>query len=448
MRRVAVSGIGVVSPLGNSVAELMAAARAGRSGVHRLETPFARRLAAPIAATVRFDEGEGCDAGKARMLDRFSVLALFAANQAVASSSGALMGIERARAGVFVGTGMGGTHTMDGGYQTLYGELSDRIKPFTILMGMHNAAAAWIGIEHDLRGPNMTYSTACSSSTVAIGEAWMRVAYGQLDVAIAGGSEAPLSPGSLKAWEALHTVATIDAENPSASCRPFSKNRSGMVLGEGAAMLVIEPWDRAIARGAHIHGEILGYGQSNDASHITRPSVEGQAAAMSAALLASRTDLHDVDAINAHGTGTQANDRTETAAIRAVFGACAERIPISATKAMHGHLLGAAGALECVLSLLAMQHEVALPTMHLDQPDPDCDLDYVPNRAREGVAAQVMLSNSFAFGGTNAVLVMRRGDRCLHRTQPPPAVPPPLAVAARTMAGDLAAPRSIASEAT
>jgi len=411
MRRVAVSGIGVVSPLGNTAAEVWSHARAGRSGVRRLEMPFSNRLAAPIAATATFDEGLDIEPGKARMLDRFSLLALFAANQAVHGARGALEGIDRERAGVFVGTGMGGTLTMDGGYQTFYGEQSDRIKPFTILMGMHNAAAAWIGIEHGLRGPNMTYSTACSSSTVAIGEAWMRVACGQLDVAIAGGSEAPLSPGSMKAWEALHTVATMDVENPAASCRPFSKNRSGMVLGEGAAMLVIEPWDRAVARGAHLYGEILGYGQSNDASHITRPSVEGQAAAMNAALRAAGVDRQEVEAINAHGTGTQANDRTETAAIRAVFGARADRIPISATKAMHGHLLGAAGALECVLSLLALQHEVALPTVHLQMPDPDCDLDYVANTAREGLAAQVMLSNSFAFGGTNAVLVLRRAAR-------------------------------------
>ena len=406
MRRVAISGIGVVSPLGNSTAEVWVRAHAGRSGVRRLDMPFASRLAAPIAATARFDVGVDFEAGPSRMLDRFSMLALFAANQAVHGSHGALTGVARERAGVFVGTGMGGTQTMDGGYQTLYGEQSDRIKPFTILMGMHNAAAAWIAIEHELRGPNMTYSTACSSSTVAIGEAWMRVACGQLDVAIAGGAEAPLSPGSLKAWEALHTVATVDAEDPSTSCRPFSKNRSGMVLGEGAAMLVIEPWRRAVARGANIMGEILGYGQSNDASHITRPSVEGQAAAMKAALLAARTPPQAVDAINAHGTGTQANDKTETAAIRAVFGPRAEQIPISATKAMHGHLLGAAGALECVLSLLAMRHAVALPTMHLQQSDPDCDLDYVANQARDGVAARTMMSNSFVFGGSNAVLVL------------------------------------------
>ena len=415
MRRVAVSGIGVVSPLGNSTADVWANARAGRSGVRRLETGFASRLTAPIAAIARIEEGTGygIDAGKARMLDRFSLFALIAANQAVQGSGDALAGLDPARAGVFVGTGMGGTHSMDEGYQTLYGERSDRIKPYTILMGMHNAAAAWIGIEHGLQGSNMTYSTACSSSTVAIGEAWLRVASGQLEVVIAGGAEAPLSPGSLKAWEALHTVATMDPADPAASCRPFSKNRSGMVLGEGAAMLVIEPWERAVARGAHILGEVLGYGQSNDASHITRPSLAGQASAMAAALQAARVAPQEVDAINAHGTGTQANDRTETAAIRAVFGARAAHIPISATKAIHGHLLGAAGALECVLSLLAMQHEVALPTMHLQQPDPDCDLDYVPNTARAGVAAQVMLSNSFAFGGTNAVLVLRRAHRAI-----------------------------------
>ena len=410
MMRVAVSGLGVVSPLGNTAAQVWANARAGRSGIHRLDIPFANRLTSPIAATATLVEGIDFDAAKTRMLDRFSLLAVYAANQAVKNSNDALERVDRSRAGVFVGTGMGGSHTMDNGYQTLYGENSDRIKPFTILMGMHNAAAAWIGIEHQLTGPNMTYSTACSSSTVAIGEAWIRVACGQLDVAIAGGSEAPLSPGSLKAWEALHTVATMDTDDPGTSCRPFSRNRSGMVLGEGAAMLVIEPWDRAMARGAPIIGEILGYGQSNDASHITRPSVEGQAAAMKAALLAARSSPQDVDAINAHGTGTQANDRTETAAIRVVFGARADLIPISATKAMHGHLLGAAGALECALSFLAMQHEVALPTMHLQQTDPECDLDYVANIARERVPARVMMSNSFAFGGSNAVLLLRHAN--------------------------------------
>lgn len=306
-----------------------------------------------------------------------------------------------------MGTGMGGTLSMDSGYQTLYGEGSDRIKPFTVLQGMHNAAAAWIGIEHHLRGPNLTYSSACSSSAVAIGEAWLRVASGQLDVALAGGSEAPLSCGSLMAWEALHTVATPDPDDPATSCKPFSKNRSGMVLGEGAALLVLEPWDRARARGAPILGEVLGCGLSNEGRHITRPSAEGQAAALRAALQSAGICAEEVDAINAHGTGTQANDAAETAAIRAVFGARAEHMPVSATKALHGHLLGAAGALEAALALLALQDQVALPTCHLQEPDPACDLDYVPNSVRCGFKGRTVLSSSFAFGGSNAVLALR-----------------------------------------
>ena len=272
---------------------------------------------------------------------------------------------------------------------------------------MHNASAAWIAIDFKLRGPSLTYSTACSSSAVAIGEAWLRIASGSLDLALTGGCEAPLAFGSLKAWEALHTLATIDPADASASCKPFSRDRSGMVLGEGAAMLVLEPWDRAVARGATIHGEVLGCGLSTDIGHITRPSVQGQAAAMQSALQAAGLEPLAIDAINAHGTGTPANDAAETAAIKAVFGARAYEIPVSATKAMHGHLLGASGALEAVLSLLAMQHAVALPTLHLHAADPDCDLDYVPHEVRSGVAARTMLSNSFAFGGTNAVLVLR-----------------------------------------
>ena len=409
MRRVAVTGLGVISPLGSSAAELFRNARAGRSGIHRLDAPFAHRLLAPLAASVPFDGADHFELPRLRMLDRVSQFALVAARQALADANAStkLPLFDRSRAGVFVGTGMGGTHTLDDGYKTLYGDGSDRIKPFTVLMGMYNAPAGWIGIEHDLRGPNLTYSTACSSSTVAIGEAWLRIAAGGLDVAIAGGAEAPLSFGSLKAWEALHTLASIDPDAPSASCKPFSANRSGMVLGEGAAMVVLEPWQTAQARGAFIHGEVLGYGLCTDASHITRPSVEGQAAAMRAALQSAMLDAGDVDAINAHGTGTLANDAVETAAIRTVFGERAPHIPVSATKAMHGHLLGAVGALECVLSLLAMQHRVALPTMHLQTADPECDLDYVPNQARDAVAVLTMLSNSFAFGGTNAVLALR-----------------------------------------
>jgi len=407
VRRVAVTGLGVVSPLGNSADEAFANARGGRSGIHRLDAPFANRLVGPLVASARFEGADHFEPPKLRMLDRVSQFALFAANQAVDEARIDLSQVDRGRAGVFVGTGMGGSMSSDDGYKTLYGDRSDRIKPFTVLMGMHNAPAAWIGIEHHLRGPNLTFSTACSSSAVAIGEAWLRIARGDLDIALAGGAEAPLSFGSLKAWEALHTLASVDADHPSASCKPFAKNRSGMVLGEGAALLLLEPWDQAVARGAPVQGEILGYGLSNDASHITRPSVEGQVAAIGAALAAAALEPEAIDGINAHGTGTAANDRVETDAIKSVFGERAYGIPISATKALHGHLLGATGALECVLSLMAMQRGVALPTMHLQIPDPECDLDYVPNAARESMTVRTMLSSSFAFGGANAVLVLR-----------------------------------------
>jgi 3-oxoacyl-[acyl-carrier-protein] synthase II len=406
MRRVAITGMGVVSPLGNGLDEVWRAAYAGRSAIHLLDSPFAPRLLAPLVASASLDAAALFEPAKLRMLDRVSQLALAAAKQALQQVGGDLGGADRSRVGVLVGTGMGGSNAIDEGYRTLYGDASDRIKPFTVLLGMYNAPAAWIGIEHDLRGPSLTYSTACSSSSVAIGEASLRVAGGSLDMAIAGGAEAPLSFGSMKAWEALHTLASVDARQPSASCKPFSRARSGMVLGEGAAMLVLEPWEGAVARGALIHGELLGYGLTTDACHITRPSVAGQAAAMLAVLQSAGLAPGAVDAINAHGTGTQANDAVETAAIRQVFGGHAPGIAVSATKSMHGHLLGAAGALECVLSLLAMQHAVALPTMHLEVPDPECDLDYVPNAARNGVPMRTMLSNSFAFGGTNAVLAL------------------------------------------
>lgn len=407
MKRVAITGVGVVSPLGHHAQEVFEAARSGRSAIRRLDIPGVHRLAVPLAATAQFDGTDHFDPPQYRLMDRVSQFAVVAARRAIADAQCKLTDIERERTGVFLGTGMGGTLSMDEGYQTLYAEQSDRIKPMMILKGMHNAPAAWIGIEHGLLGPNMTYSTACSSSSVAIGEAWLRVACGALDVAIAGGSEAPLSLGSLKAWEAMHTLASMDADDPATSCKPFSRNRSGMVLGEGAALVVLECWDRAKARGALIHGELIGYGLTTDASHIARPSVDGQAAAMRAALTAAGISAQEVDAINAHGTGTPANDGVETAAIKRVFGERAGHIPISATKALHGHLLGAAGALEFVLTLLALQHNVALPTMHLRVPDPECDLDYVPNTAREGAAGRTMLSNSFAFGGTNAVLALR-----------------------------------------
>lgn len=409
MRRIAVTGIGLISPLGNSRAEALAHACAGRAAIGRLETSWAERLAAPLAARVSFCGEEHFPPPRLRMLDRVSQFALVAARQAIADARLDPAALDRSRTGVFIGTGMGGALSTDEGYLSLYREGCARMKPFSILMGMTNAPAAWIGIEFDLPGPNLTYSTACSSSAVAIGEAWLRLQHGEIDRAITGGSEAPLSYGAMKAWEALHTLANEDPEDPSSSCKPFSADRSGLVLGEGASLLVLEDWEQARSRGAVIHGELLGYGLATDTSHITRPTVAGQAAAMRAALKSAKVAPERIDSINAHGTGTQANDTVETAAIKEVFGERAYRIPVSATKSMHGHLLGASGALELALSLLALEQDVLLPTMHLKVPAPDCDLDYVPNRARRGAGARTVLSSSFAFGGTNAVLLASAG---------------------------------------
>lgn len=405
MRRVAVTGIGLLSPLGNSCAEALGNAAAGRSAIRRLEADWSHQLASPLAACVRFRPEEHFDAPRLRMLDRVSQLAVVAARQALSASRLDLASTERERIGVFMGSGMGGALSTDEGYATLYGEKCERMKPFCVLMGMTNAPAAWIGIEHDISGPTLTYSTACSSSAVSIGEAWLRLRSGELEAAIVGGAEAPLSFGALKAWEALRTLASEDPEDPSTSCKPFSADRTGLVLGEGAAILVLEERSRAIERGARIYGELLGYGLSTDTSHITRPTVAGQAAAMRAALRSANCPPEAIDSINAHGTGTQANDSVETAAIKEVFGERAYRIPVSATKAMHGHLLGASGALELALALLALDEGVLLPTLHLNVPAEDCDLDYVPHHARRDAAARTVLSSSFAFGGTNAVLV-------------------------------------------
>ena len=408
MRRVAVTGLGVVSPLGNDPESFFAALVAGRSGVRHLEGEAFARLGTRVGAPAAFDGASHFPGPRLRMLDRVSQLALVAAAQALAASAGALEGVDRRRAGVFVGTGMGGSETTDEAYRMLYGEGNDRVKPFSVLMAMNNAAASWIALDHGLEGPNLTYSTACSSSAVAIGEAARRVAADEADVMLAGGAEAPLTLGTLKAWEALKTLAPEDAD-ASASCRPFSKDRGGLVLGEGAAVVVLEAWDRARARGAPILAEAAGYGLFTDAAHITRPSVEGQAEAMRRALGDAGLDLADVGYVNAHGTGTLANDGVETAAIKAVFGAHARSLPVSSTKSMHGHLLGAAGALEYVASVMALARGTLPPTANLRVPDPECDLDYLSEGARDAGEASVAITNSFAFGGTNAVLAIRRG---------------------------------------
>jgi 3-oxoacyl-(acyl-carrier-protein) synthase len=409
-RRIAVTGLGVVAPLGNSTGQLHDNLLAGKSGVVRLAPSLAGRLRSPIGAPAELDGTLCFEPPRLRMLDRVSQLALVAAAQAVADSAIDFSTLDRARCGVFVGSGMGGATTTDEGYQALYAEASDRIKPYTVLAAMTNAPGAWIAIDHGIIGPNLTFSTACSSSAVAIGEAALRIASGDVDVMIAGGAEAPLTLGVLRAWDAMRTLAAADSLDPSASCRPFSRNRSGLVLGEGAAFAILEDWQHASARGATIHAELTGYGLTCDASHITRPTVDGQAGAMRAALRSAGLEAAAIGYINAHGTATVQNDAVETQAIKAIFGDCAHRMPISSTKSMHGHLLGAAGALEFIITVLSLQSGRLPPTMHLDAPDPACDLDYIAGASRRVEGCHAAMSNSFAFGGTNAVLIAESGD--------------------------------------
>ena len=408
MRRVVVTGMGLVSPLGNAVPQFFDNLISGVSGIRMLQEAFSERLLSPIAGSVEFDAAAYFPAAKYRMLDRVSQFALKAADAAIEDAGLDGDALLPERVGVFMGTGMGGAQTLEQGYQDLFIEQARSVRPFSVLMAMQNAAAAWIALDRGFSGPNLTYSTACSSSAVAIGEAWQRIRQGETDMMIAGGAEAPLSLGVLKAWESLRTVAAVDADDPAASCKPFSANRSGLVLGEGAAVVVLEAWEHAVARNARIHAELIGYGLYTDTGHITRPSVEGQARAMQLALASANVEAADIGYINAHGTGTAANDAVETAAIRQVFGPAAYGIPVSSTKSMHGHLLGGAGSLEFIASILAMQSGIAPPTMHLQHPDLECDLDYVPNEARKNLDIPVAMSNSFAFGGTDAVLIVRR----------------------------------------
>jgi 3-oxoacyl-(acyl-carrier-protein) synthase len=307
-----------------------------------------------------------------------------------------------------MGTGMGGAGTLEEGYLEVLTAGEPRVRPLSVLLGMNNAAASYISMEFGLRGPNITYSTACSSSAIAIGEAARQIRHGYADVMLAGGSEALLTVGVMKAWEALRTLALEDPAGPGASCKPFSRQRNGLVLGEGACVMVLENAERAAARGARIYGELAGYACASDACHISKPDAAGQARAIRAALADACMQPADIGYINAHGTATLVGDVQETRAIKEVFGSRAPNIPVSSTKSMHGHLMGATGAVEFMASILAMHHKAVPPTINLNEPDPECDLDYVPNVGRHDVPLDAVMSNSFAFGGSNAVLIARR----------------------------------------
>ena len=403
LRRVAITGMGAISPHGVGAETLWQGLREGRSAIGPLRHPDAARLRVKVAAQVpaSFDPAAGIDERTLPLLDRTSEFALHAAREAITQSGLDFdengLGL---RTAVIVGTGVGGETTQDEQSKRLYGENAARAHPLTIVRLMTNASASHISIAWGLRGPTFAVASACASANHAIIQAAQMIRYGQADVAITGGTEACLTYGALKAWEAMRVLADDD-------CRPFSANRRGLVLGEGAGIFVLESMEHAQARGATILAELAGSGMTADATDIVSPSADGAAAAMRQALDDAGLAPQDVDYVNAHGTGTLANDVTETRAIRLAFGAHADRLAVSSTKSMHGHALGASGALELVAVIGALRDGVVPPTANLDQPDPACDLDYVPNVARR-MPVRAALSNSFAFGGLNAVLALKR----------------------------------------
>jgi nodulation protein E len=400
-RRVAVTGIGVISALGRSRPEFWDALRGGRAGIRPITPVAGGSVRFPNAAEVPdYRATDYFEAKEADYLDRFAQFALIAAREAVGDSGMELDPELRENTAIVTGSCVGGQNTQDEGFHGLYALKNMRFAPLSIPKVMANAGASSISLEYGITGPVYTVSTACSSANHAIGQAFWMVRNGVVEAAITGGSEAPFSLGLLKAWEAMRVVSQD-------TCRPFSRDRRGLILGEGAAMLVLEPLDRALARGAHVWGEMVGFGMSSDAHHITQPSAAGAAKAIRAALRDAAIAPDAVGYINAHGTGTLSNDVTEAEAIRDVFGDAADKIAVSSTKSMHGHALGAAGAIEAAATLFALHEGILPPTANFTEPDPACALDVVPNTARAAIV-QYALSNSFAFGGLNAVLALRK----------------------------------------
>jgi nodulation protein E len=404
--RVAVTGLGAVSALGVGVPAFWEQMTAGKSGVGRI-TQFdpTGYLAQAAAEVPSFDPAAYFEDGERDLLDRFAQFALVASREACRHAGLEVAESERDRVGVAIGSGMGGVTTQDEAYKRLYAQGITRTHPFTIPRIMNNAAAAHVSMQHGLRGPALSIATACAAAAHAIGEAAEMIRAGRADAMLAGGADAPIAPGVVRSWEAMRVLAPA-SDDPSRTCRPFSRDRLGMVLGEGAGIVVLESWERAAARGADILAELTGYAATADAGHMTQPGLHAPARAIVLALEQSRSAPADIDYVNAHGTATRLNDVTETAIIKRVFGDHAVRLAVSSTKALHGHAMGASAALEFIATVLAVRNGVVPPTANYTERDPECDLDYVPNEARP-MKVRAAISNSFAFGGLNAVLVVR-----------------------------------------
>jgi nodulation protein E len=401
MKRVVITGAGTINPLGHSVAETFAAMKEGRCGIGELDIRDIDRLSIKIGGQVKdYEADTHFNRQQQALYDRFTQFTLLAAREAIGQTGLQFAGQLAAEAGVVFGTSGGGLNTQDENYRAVYEEGKNRVHPFIVPKLMNNAAASHVSMEWNLKGPSFTVATACASSNHAMGLAFQIVRSGASRVMITGGSESMLCFGGIKAWEGLR-VMSKDA------CRPFSATRNGMVQGEGAGVFVFEEMEHAKARGADILAEVVGFSMTSDAADIVMPSKQGAARAIAGALKDAGLNPESVGYINAHGTGTAANDKTECAAVADVFGHHADRLMISSTKSMHGHLIGGTGAVELLACVMALRHGIIAPTIGYEEPDPECALDVVPNVAREA-KVDVVLSNAFAFGGLNAVLALKR----------------------------------------
>jgi len=401
VRRVVITGAGTINALGHNVAQTFEAFREGRCGIGELNIRDVERLSIRIGGQVLdYDPEAHFNRQQIALYDRFTQFTLLAARQAITQSGLNFNGTLGYDSGVVLGTAAGGTTTWDENYRAVYEEGKNRVHPFVVPKLMNSAAASHVSMEWNLRGPAFTVSTACASSNHAMGQAFQMVRSGMCKAMVTGGAEAMLCFGGIKAWEGLR-VMSRDA------CRPFSANRNGMVQGEGAGVFVFEDYDHARARGAEMLAEVIGFAMSSDASDIVMPSQQGAERAITGALRDARLNPEDVGYINAHGTGTAANDKTESAAVAHAFGHHADRLMMSSTKSMHGHLIGGTGAVELLACIMALKDGVIAPTIGYEEADPECALDVVPNVAREA-KVDVCLSNAFAFGGLNAVIALRR----------------------------------------
>lgn len=409
-RRVAVTGIGIVSPVGNDRASAWGAVCDGRSGIGRIETFDLARYDVHIAGGVRdFDPLEYVTKRELRRLDRFVQFAYAAGDRAIAQSGIKESGLDPTRIGVYVGTGIGGLHTIEEGHLRLVTSGPDRVSPLMIPKLMTNAAAGQVSIRHGLMGPSMSVSSACASGSNAIGEAFLAVRYGMVEAVVTGGTEAAITEVGVAGFMQMRALSTRNDE-PERASRPFDKNRDGFVIAEGAGVLVLESVEHATRRGVEILAELVGYGASSDASHMTLPDPEGRGAsrAMEAGLADARLAPEDISYINAHGTGTPAGDDIEAKAICRVFGDYAKKLPVSSSKSIFGHLLGASGALESAICIWALQDGIVPPTINLDEPDPECcGLDFVPHTSRE-MSLNAVMNNSFGFGGHNVCLIFKK----------------------------------------